>query len=465
MRLFGGVRYIDRPSPANISRLDHGALPMIASMQRVGIRLDCSILHTLSREITDRQAEINSQVQYQIGAYQYSHPTHGLEPFKIGSRDHLSQLLFEHLQVQGSNPLARTPAGKRFEVSEDVLNPFSKSHPIVPLIIEWHSIEKLRNTYTDTLPGQVDSDSRLHTRINPTVAATGRLAPAQPNLANIPTRTKMGKRIRYAFIPSPGCSLIASDLAQIEMVWAAHRSQDPTMLNVFRTGEDIHTRTTCNVFNLDYSEVIKLAALVDSGHATPAQVAEYRDFKQFKRLPCKTVGFGVLYGQTPEGLQVTLSNEGVHWTVDACADLANNKFFGVYPRLRIMLDNDYRRAMRHAMVWDEFGRVRLVPEAKSTHKHIANEGIRKAGNHPEQSSAAGTLKLAMAMLTPILEDISKSYVCRALLPIHDELILECDSRIAEHVALMVSHTMEIATPLSVPVRSSSDIADSWGALK
>jgi DNA polymerase I len=465
MRLFGGVRYVDAPCPNNVGRLDHGALPMISAMQRNGIRLDCAQLHALSTEIYTRQTEIETEIRSHIGDYHYAHSKHGRIPFSVGSRDHLSQLLFEHLKIQGQTELSRTPSGKRFEVSEDVLAPYKKSHPIVPLIIEWHSIDKLDNTYAAVLPTRVDSDSRLHTHINPTVAATGRLAPANPNLANIPTRSKLGKRVRYAFVARRGCSLISADLSQIEMVWAAHRSQDPIMLEVFRNGQDIHTRTACIVHGYDYNQVMALAALVDSGKATHAQSEEYKHFKQFKRLPCKTVGFGVLYGQTPEGVQVTLANEGVFLTIEECTDLIENKFFGVYKLLKAMLERDYRRVLRFAMSWCAFGRVRLVPEAKSCHKHIRSEGIRKAGNHPEQGSAAGTLKVAMAVLTGVLEDINKSYTCLPLLPVHDELIIECDSRIAQEVAWIVQDAMERATPLSIPVRSSSDVADSWGALK
>ena len=467
MRLYGGVRYIDRPSPANVSRLDHGALPWIASAHTNGIRIDCPQLHALTRRIETRKLTISDAVRSHIGTYQYSHHKHGLEPFQIGSRDHLSQLLFEHLQIQGNTPLARTPAGKRFEVSEDVLSPYKKSHPIVPLILEWHSIEKLRNTYTAVLPHLVDSNSRLHTQFNVTVAATGRLSSSKPNLQNIPVRSVLtldhpqkwglGRQIRAAFIASHGNSLVSCDLSQIEMRLAAHGSQDPTMLQVFQRDEDIHAKTACGVFGRDYYDVMTWDKESD----------RFKKWKKEERAPSKNLGFGVLYGLTAEGLQrniLTESEGEIDWAVDRCQGFID-QFFRLYPGLRSLMDLQYRRARRHAMVWDMFGRVRLVPEAKSTHKRISNEGERKAGNHYEQSGAQGVIKLAMAETHPVAIDIARSHVCMNLLQIHDQCIWETENSIAREFGLMCQYVFKHAAPLTnVPTQSSLDISDNWGDL-
>jgi len=462
--MYGGVEFRDYPDADNIGIMDHGCLPMIADMHKYGIRIDVPFLQSLSQRIAAIKEDNETIVGALIGNYQYRNSKGSYEPFKIGSRDHLSQLLFEELKIQGDTPIPRTPKDKRYEVSEEILEPFRESHPIVPEIIEWHSVEKLRNTYTDTLPLMVDSDSRLHTSFNATVAATGRLSSSYPNLQNIPVRTKLGKEIRRAFIAGQNMALVSSDLAQIEMVWAAHRSQDPTMLSVFRKGEDIHTRTTCNVFGLDYPEMAALIKSVDDKTATPDQLSRYAYFKQFQRLPCKTVGFGVLYGQTPEGLQSSLASDGVHWPIERCTKLINVEFFGVYPGLLRMLERDWATVKRYALCWDEFGRVRLVPEAKSVLRHIREEGVRKAGNHPEQASAQGNIKLAMAELTDIYRRMNRSAPCRPLLQIHDQLITEAHRSITQDVADIQAEILRNAVILSIPINASSDIGNCWAEL-
>ena len=467
MRLFGGVRYIDAPCPNNVGLLDHNPLPMIADMQTNGIRLDCPQLHALTRRILTRQSEIESQVGRQIGAYQYLHEKHGYQPFKISSRDHLAQLLFEHLKIQGDTLLARTPTNKRFEVSDDVLALFKKSHPIAELVSEWHSIEKLRNTYSAVLPTMVDSNSRLHTKFNVTVAATGRLSSSEPNLQNIPIRSTLtldhpqdwglGRQIRAAFIASPGCVLVSCDLSQIEMRIAAHGSQDSTMLEVFQRDEDIHAKTACGVFGRDYYDVMSWDKKSD----------RFMKWKKEERAPSKNLGFGVLYGLTAEGLQrniLTESEGEIDWEAAKCQGFID-QFFKLYPGLRSLMDLQYRRARRFGMVWDMFGRVRLVPEAKSAHKRISNEGERKAGNHFEQSSAQGVLKLAMAELIPVVAAFAKSHTCLSLLQIHDQMIWEVDKRVAEEFGMIGQYTFEHAAPLeNVPTLSSLDISDNWGDL-
>ena len=455
--LFGGVQYTDEPDPLNVSLLDHGALPLISSMQRNGIRLDCPYLHSLSDNYHSQQSEIESEIRSHIGAYQYSHPTHGLTPFSVSSRDHLSQLLFEHLKIQGDHvEPARTPKGKRFEVSEDALSPFKKSHPVVPLVLRWHMLDKLLNTYIDVLPTLVDSNSRLHTKFNVTVAATGRLSSSQPNLQNIPTRTKEGREIRRAFIGSPGCYLVSSDLSQIEMRIAAHGSRDPNMVEVFRRGEDFHAKNACGIFGRDYHDVMSWDPESD----------RFKRWKREERAPSKNLGFGVLYGLTAEGLQrniLTESEGEVVWPLEQCQKFIDD-FFRLYPGLRELMELQYRRVRRYAMAWDMFGRVRLVPEAKSAHEHIRSEGERKAGNHYEQAGAQGVIKLAMAELTGNVNELNKSFPCLALLQIHDELIHEVDAKYANEFGQYCQYVFEHAAPLVVPTLSSKNIAETWADL-
>jgi DNA polymerase I len=467
--VYGGVEYRDYPDPDNVHKLDTNILPIVHSMENVGIRVDLPLLQSVANDIRVRQVEIVSTIPSVIGDYQYTKIQRKKtkagttfitvrEPFNINSPDMVAQLLFHELKVQGNTPVELTASRKRESTADDILDPFMKSHPIVPLIAEYRELEKIAGTYAEPLQLMADSDSRIHTRFNPTVASTGRLASSSPNLMNIPVRSKIGKRIRDAFIARPGCVLLSNDLSQIEMRWAAHGSGDENMIMVFWEGRDIHTQTACRVFDRDYSYVVAQETL---------DPAWYKNWKATERAPSKNLGFGVLYGLTPPGLKRNIFNESggkVDWTEEKCATFIE-KFFTVYPGLNGFIDLQHRRCMRYGMCWDAFGRPRLVPEGKSCHKRIKNEGLRKAGNHYEQSSAQGTIKLAMAELIPIYVDMNSSFTCVPLLQVHDELISEVDKYYARDVAYEISKVMSNASPLDVPVESSSDFGERWGDLK
>jgi DNA polymerase-1 len=460
-----GVHFADGPDLDNVARIDHGAMPMIAAMHRYGIRIDLPFLRSLETKVSVQQAEIESQIHLAIGAGYQDFNGKVRVPFNVGSPDHCARLLFHHLKVQGDQPVPMTKKGKRESTDDETIGMFHTAHPVCDLILEWRERDKLLGTYIRPIQRKVDSNSYLHTELTVTTAATGRLSSKNPNLQNIPVRTSLGREVRMAFVASPGCVLVSTDLSQIEMRWAAHRSQDPTMLSVFQKGEDIHSRTTCNVFGLDYGHIAELTRRVETKTASVDEVKEYKHFKQFQRLPCKTVGFGVLYGQTAQGLQSSLATEGVDWTLEECEDLIQNKFFGVYPRLRDMLERDHSTARRYALIWDDFGRVRLVPEAKSCHRRIREEGIRKAGNHPEQAGAQGTEKLGMAGLWPLMEDINQDVQCRPVLQIHDDCLSDVHRSIADDYAQLARYEFEHASPLDgVPVLSSISIGERWGEL-
>jgi len=460
--MFGGVEFRDYPDPDNISRMDGQVLPMIADMHKYGIRLDVAHLNSMSTSIGQQLSDIEFESSVYLGSYQDTTGKGTRTPFKITSPDHVSRLLFNYLKVQGDDLVPMTEKGARFSTSDDILSLYKERHSVIPLILEHRELSKLKGTYTDPLPLMVDSDSRLHTQFNVTVAATGRLSSSNPNLQNIPIRTKIGKLIRKAFIAARGCVLVSCDLSQIEMVWAAHRSQDPTMLEVFRLGQDLHARTACIVFNLVYDYIMELTRRVEAKIATQAEVQEYAHFKQFQRLPCKTTGFGVLYGQTEQGLRDALMAEGVDFSLELCKDFIDNKFFGVYKLLRVMLEREGAHVRAYGLNWDAFGRVRLIPQGKSSLKWLVSEGVRQAGNHPIQSSAQGTVKLAMAELTPMYRKVmTGDVICRPLLQIHDQLIFEVSEWFAEEWAGQKKYVMEHASPLSIPTRASSDVGNSW----
>lgn len=465
--MYAGIHFSeDRPDPDNIHRLDLSCLPMIRDMHRYGIRLDVPYINSLTEEINRQIADIEFEMGVHLGDYQDSHKGKRV-PFSVGSPDHVSRLLFVHLQVQGTDPVPMTEKQTRFTTSDDILEIFKSRHPIIPLISDWREFTKVKTTYTEPLPLLVDSDSRLHTTFNATVAATGRLSSSNPNLQNIPVRSKLvvtvngktiplGKAVRNAFIASPGCTLVSVDRSQDEMRWAAHGSQDPAMMEVFYLGQDIHWKNTCSIFNRDYDTVMGM----------DKKDPEFERIKREERAPTKNLGFGVLYGLTAPGLQRNILKESegtIRWSEEKCQKFID-QFFSIYPRLRDFMELQYTRAKRYGMVWDAFGRPRLVPEAKSVHRRLVNEGTRKAGNHYEQSSSQGGVKIAMAEINPEMDKRNKSYQCTPALQIHDQILGDVEKSHAQEFGEYMRRVMEGSVHLNVPSESSLDVADRWGDL-
>lgn len=402
MRLYGGVRYMDRVSPANVRRLDHLAMPMIHKFHTYGIRVDLPFLRSLEKEINIRQLDLESSIFSSIGNVYQDFDGKKHQPLNIGSPDQVARLLFKHLQVQGRDKIQFTSSEKRETTSDDVLELYRDKHPAVGLILDWREGNKIQGTYVRPLQRWADSESRIHTSFSTTTAATGRLASRWPNLQNIPVRTELGKRIRRAFLAGIGRVLVSNDLSQIEMRWAAHLAQDPTMMAVFWNDEDIHDRTACEIFSRSLAEITALKKKVKAQKATSAEEAIYKYFVQFERLPSKTLGFGILYGQTEQGLRdsIMLSKDPnwtmeerqafeLKWSIERCKELID-QWYGVYSKIKAWMELQFSRVKRFGLNWDAFGRMRLVPEIYSTHKRIRAEGLRKAGNHPIQCLPAST---------------------------------------------------------------------------
>ena len=476
MRLFGGVRLIDAPSPDNVSRLDHNCLPMIAEMHRYGIRLDVPFLNRMSLTLRESQRGIESAIFKEIGNYQ-DFNSKKLTPFSVSSAQHVGRLLFQHLRVQGSNVVPLTPSGQQYTTDDDVLNRFRKRHPVVQMILDWRELDKFAGTYTEPLARLVDVESILHSWFNVTTVATGRLSVGY--VQTIPARSKLGKQIRNAFIAHPGCVLVSADLSQIEMRWAAHLSQDPAMCDIFHNGGDLHIRTACGIFGHDYQSTLELYQAFDGPdreYLTADEVAWCKRFKQEERLPAKTAGFGTLYETGPMGLQKTIlealseANPDrdpeeilAEWPEER-TQKAIDGFYATFGNIRGRQDLQHRRAMQYGLTWDAFGRVRLVPEARSALKKVKGEGFRKAGNHEVQASAQGSLKVAMARLHAIIQKLRRSFTVFPSLQVHDQLIFGCQKEYAEDFAQIVRTEFEQAVPLIVPVLASADTGETWGQL-
>jgi DNA polymerase-1 len=352
-------------------------------------------------------------------------------------------------------------------MDDDVLSALLAAHPVVRLMSDYREVSKLRSTYTGPLPGYAGSDGRVRTTLKMNVARTGRLASEKPNLQNVSVRTEDGRQVRAGFISRPGCVLVSHDLSQIEMVWAAELSQDSLMCEVFHKGQDIHVRTACGLFRLDYDRIAGLWKQYKAGTLQGAEHSEMRDFEINRRLPSKTLGFAVLYGVTPAGLQMQiLAAGGPYWTIEECEGFIQ-RWFDLFGGVADWLERQHARARRYGMVWTAFGRVRQIPEAGSALQGIVSAGLRMAGNMPDQGSAGDHLKLAMAELC-MLVDYYRSLpgvVCEPLLQIHDELVFEVSREIADEFNPQVAHVMAHAVPMSMPVKSSYSVSGNWGGLK
>lgn len=450
MRLFNGVRLVNHPSMANVMRLDLGIVPMLIEMRRRGVLLDTGHLARLDAKIAGKQQAVEAGIERVLG-----------RPFDVGSADKVAQLLFHDL---GLPPGRMTGSRKRPSADEDSLVRLKDMHPAVNLVLEWRGYDKLRSTYLQPLPKLVGADGRLRTRIKMTTVRTGRLASEEPNLMNQPVRDEDGREVRAAFVASPGCVIASLDLAQIEMVVAAHESQDPSMLETFRKGLDIHIKTACALFHEDYNQVWNRVVESRTGFAGEEDIAWVKNFWQTKRLPSKQLGFATLYGITGGGLQdQILGAGGPYWEVQDCERFIE-AWFDAYPGIRAWLEIQYQRAQRYGMTWCMFGRPRLIPEVRSALSWVQAAGLRQAGNQPIQSGAQGIIKLAMAEIWELVTAYQTAYPgerCWPLLQIHDELLFELSKPIAGDFCQMARHVMETAVPLTVPVKAEYGIGDNW----
>jgi len=336
----------------------------------------------------------------------------------------------------------------------------------------------LIGTYVEKLPQMVGADGRLRTTFRHTVARTGRLASEDPNLQNIPTRTADGVEIRKGFVATRDslnrqCVLASLDLSQIEMVLAGHLSQDPVLLGAFREGTDIHTITAANCFRLERDYLMYLwrkSAVEEEGgdpQWLPGEKVEWKTFKSTKRLPAKTVGFGILYGQTATGAQGNIVAQGGPFLQIEEVEEIIRGWFALYSGITLWMEVQYWRAMTYGFVWDMWGRIRRIPESQSKLKRIRNEGFRQAGNMPITASAQGLIKLDMAQLMPIVEYFQgfKDVRCWPLLQIHDELTFELSPNIADDFCGIAQEVMQTNVVLTAPVKASWGIAERWGDLK
>lgn len=393
-------------------------IPVLARMEYRGIELDVEYLKKFAEEVDDMVSDYEQQI--------YGHAD---QEFNISSPTQLADILFDKLGL----PTAGIKKGKTgYSTAARELDKLRGTHPIIDLITQYREVAKLKNTYIDTLPQQVDKDSRLHTTFALTVAQTGRLSSNDPNLQNIPTRTDLGRRIRTAFVAGKGRKLVSADYSQFELRLAAVLAKDKELIDMFNRGADIHSTTAAQVYGREQEDVTKQ-----------------------QRRAAKVINFGILYGMSPHGLSnaTGMSREQAAAFIDRYKELRKPLFDYMERILEFARDNGYVETL--------FGRRRPMPDIRSSNFLIRQAAERAAINMPIQGTEADLMKLAMIQADKALKSHKDSYM---LLQIHDSILVECPAADADKVGRLLKKTMEGVYKL--PVRLDVDITtgDNWGEL-
>src|ERR1700719_2730463 len=400
-------------------KIDLPLAPVLADMERTGIRVDPKALDAMSQVMETEIRRLEKEV-WELA---------GME-FNVNSPTQLAEILFDKLNLQPSQRRGRV---KGRSTAVEILEELSARHPLPRKIIEYREIAKLKSTYVDSLPKLVNPQTRrLHTSYSQTGTATGRLSSSDPNLQNIPIRTELGRQIRAAFVADERKVLLSADYSQIELRIMAHFSRDPVLLEAFNSGEDIHARTAQEVF----------------GVGQMAQTAEHR-------RAAKVINFGIIYGLSPFGLAQQLNIENRE------AAQFINAYFTRYRGVKQYLDDTLADTRATGVAKTLFGRIRPIPEINSAQFQLRNFAERTALNSPLQATAADFIKLAMISIDRRLAD--EDLQAKMILQVHDELVFEVPKNELEAVSKLVKEEMEgvhqIAVPLLVEVCSGPNWRD------
>lgn len=401
-----------------VQEVERPLIPILARMEAAGIGVDVPYFHALGRELEITLKSLEQKI----------HETAGLA-FNVASPKQLGEVLFEKLNLP---VLKKTSKTKSFSTDNEVLESLREVHPLVPLVLDYRMLSKLKGTYVDPLPAWVDpATGRVHARFNQTVAATGRLSSSDPNLQNIPMKGGWGPKIRHGFVAGEGHLFVGADYSQIELRILAHLCGDASLLRVFERGEDIHTTTAAEVFDVG-----------------PMFVTSDM------RRQAKAVNFGILYGMGPFGLAREL---GVSQK-DAKAFI--ERYFARFPKVKGYLDGVQAQALETEEVTTLLGRRRRFPGIAKAAKPLQQALLRQAVNTPVQGSAADLIKKAMVAVEPELPP-----GCRLVLQVHDELIVEAPEDRAEEAGRVLKHAMLTAMELRVPLAVSLSTGKRWDELK
>jgi DNA polymerase-1 len=396
--------------------IEQPLVPVLYRMERTGVLVDRELLKTQSSELAARMLELQAQAHAEAGGV-----------FNVDSPKQLQEILFGKMGI----PVVRkTPTGQP-STAEDVLEELAATYPLPKLILEYRGVAKLKSTYTDKLPEQINAvTGRIHTSYHQAVAATGRLSSMDPNLQNIPIRTKEGRRIRQAFVAPAGYSLVAADYSQIELRIMAHLSGDASLLQAFADDRDVHQATAAEVFSTPLGSV-----------------------SADQRRSAKAINFGLMYGMSAFGLarQLGIGRGDAQKYMDL--------YFERYPGVKRYMEETRRQARETGFVETVFGRRLYLPEIQSRNQALRQYAERSAINAPMQGTAADIIKRAMIAVDAWLQH--SRVPARLIMQVHDELVLEvADGAVQGIVAELRGHMAQAAT-LAVPLKVDVGVGRNW----
>jgi len=391
-------------------------LPILQRIERNGVKVDAQMLADQSYQISQRLAELEQQAFTEAG-----------EEFNLGSPKQIQAIFFEKLELP---VIRKTPKGQP-STAEDVLQELAEDYALPKIILEHRGLSKLKSTYTDKLPLQIDANTgRVHTSYNQTGAATGRMSSSDPNLQNIPIRSEEGRRIRQAFVADEGNCILAADYSQIELRIMAHLSADESLLTAFRDGKDIHKATAAEVFDVPLDKV-----------------------ETEQRRAAKAINFGLIYGMSAFGLAKQLNV--TRYQAQDYIDL----YFERYPGVKEYMDSTREQAHETGYVETLFGRRLYLPEINSRNGQRRQYAERTAINAPMQGTAADIIKRAMIMVHNKLQQSDINALM--IMQVHDELVFEVAENQVEALSELLHAEMESAADLNVPLLVDIGIGSNW----
>ncbi|MCH8049528.1 DNA polymerase I, partial [Patescibacteria group bacterium] len=395
-------------------------IPILYEMERTGVQVDPKHLEELSKEFGQALDKLTNKILKLAG-----------REFNINSPIQLAEVLFEDLKLP-TKGIKKTKTGYSTAASE--LVKLWEAHKIIPLISEYRGLAKLKSTYIDALPELLAEDGRIHTTYNQTVTATGRLSSSDPNLQNIPIRTKLGNEIRKAFVAGRGKVLFAADYSQFELRLAAHIARDKSFIKAFKEGADIHLRTAAEVLGKEEKAVTKA-----------------------ERRAAKTINFGILYGMGPRNLAraTGFSQEEARNFIE--------RYFEVHPGIRQYIDEIKIKAHADEYVETLFSRRRYLPDINSGIQMLVAAAERMAVNMPIQGTQADLMKMAMIDVQRWIED--HDYDVKMLLQVHDELVFEVAQKDLDRVVPPIRDLMAAVHTFDVPLVVNCEVGKNWGVLK
>ena len=401
-----------------LTRIEIPLAYVLVSMERDGVAIDKEALEDFGKQLNSEAEDIEQKIYIDVG-----------HAFNISSPKQLGQVLFEEMGLPAGKK-TKTGYSTSAEVLEELAERYSGEYPILELVLRYRTVTKLYSTYAVGLLSEIAPDGRIHTTYKQTETRTGRISSAEPNIQNIPVRTPRGREFRRFFVAANGKKFVDADYSQIELRLLAHISDDKTMIDAFRSGEDIHTITASQVFNQPPEWV------------TPEM-----------RSSAKAVNFGIVYGigafslSKDIGVSVKQADEYIRAYLEKYSGVAR------------YMERTVEEAKKNGYVRTMFGRRRYIPELKASNKNIQALGKRIAMNTPIQGTAADIIKLAMVR---VYERLKRELPeARLILQVHDELIVEADEKDAPRAAEILREEMENAASLSVPLTADAKIGNSW----